>query len=60
MEKTGKFKIIDKIITSKTDVLALKEKRIFNCFGLGSKYIFGDDKLRGIKGHLVQFKLKDY
>jgi hypothetical protein len=34
----------------------MPEKIIFNCLGLGSKGLFGDTKMKGIKGHLIEFK----
>lgn len=40
----------------KEDLRLLKEELIFNCSGLGSRELFGDMKLRGSKGHLVEYK----
>lgn len=47
----GKLRI--KSFASLSEVLALKENAIFNCTGLGSKQLFGDDELKPIKGQLV-------
>jgi glycine/D-amino acid oxidase-like deaminating enzyme len=60
LEKSGKYRFVNATLQSKEDVLNLKENHIFNCFGLGSKEIFGDEKLRGIKGHILKFKLSDH
>ena len=36
-----------------SEILALPEKTVFNCTGLGAKALFGDDELVPIKGQLV-------
>lgn len=41
---------------AKEDIKGLKEYLIFNCAGLGSRELFGDSKMRGRKGHLVEYK----
>ena len=33
----------------------MKEDIIFNCSGLGSRSLFGDNKVYGAKGHLVEY-----
>lgn len=33
-----------------------KEELIFNCSGLGSRELFGDLKIKGTKGHLIEYK----
>lgn len=60
MEKTGRYRFVNAIINSKADVLTLKENHIFNCLGLGAREVFGDNKMRGIKGHILKFKLSDH
>ena len=57
MEKSGKYRFFNGVFKSKEDVLALKETHIFNCIGFGSREIFGDKKLKAIKGHVLKFKL---
>jgi hypothetical protein len=44
---------------SKKDLEKLSQKIIFNCTGLGSKSLFGDDKLIPIRGHLIYLKPTD-
>ena len=29
---------------------------VFNCTGLGSKELFGDTKLKGVKGYIIEYK----
>lgn len=41
---------------NKENIYQLEEEIIFNCSGLGSRELFGDSQMRGIKGHLVEFK----
>ena len=43
---------------SQQNLYQLEEEVIFNCSGLGSRELFGDSLMRGIKGHLVEFKNK--
>lgn len=38
------------------DLNQLREEIIFNCAGLGSKELFGDNEMKGIKGHLLEFR----
>ena len=58
LEKTKKMGLIYKIVKfeKKKDILKLKENVIFNCFGFSNKYLFGDKKLYGVKGHLLYFE----
>lgn len=48
-------KFVQRRIT-RDSIKELKESVIFNCSGLGSRELFGDNKLRGTKGHLVEYK----
>lgn len=43
-------------VDSKQSLLELSESVIFNCMGLGSKKVFGDDELTAIRGQLIYFK----
>lgn len=47
----GKFVVRN--FQNRDEILALKEKTIFNCTGLGAKALFDDDELVPIKGQLV-------
>jgi D-amino-acid oxidase len=38
------------------DVLALEEPILVNCMSMGSRSLFNDDELFGVRGHLVHFK----
>ena len=38
------------------DILKLQENYIVNCLGFANKKIFGDSKIYGIKGHLLEFE----
>lgn len=60
LEKSGLFKLQSKIFKYRADVQGLKENYIFNSMGLGSKEIFGDNNMRGIKGHIIKFSLNDF
>jgi hypothetical protein len=61
MQKSGRFHLVRDKISSPQDIVKKKEQHIFNCTGLGSKSIFDDPNTnKGIKGHLVKFKLSDY
>jgi hypothetical protein len=60
MEKSGRYRFVNVILKTKGDVLALKETHIFNCLGFGSREVFGDTKLKAIKGHILKFKLSDH
>jgi hypothetical protein len=37
------------------DICTLKTKVIANCLGLSSKRIFGDEKVKGVKGYLIEY-----
>lgn len=37
-------------------MLELPNRVIVNCLGLGSKNVFGDENMYGIKGHLLEIK----
>jgi hypothetical protein len=52
-EKGVKF--IQKKVTS-SEFTDIPQRIVFNCTGLGSKTLLGDKAMRGIKGHLVEFK----
>lgn len=60
MEKTGRYKLINAVLKTKDDVLELQETNIFNCLGFGSREVFGDKKMKAIKGHVIKFKLSDH
>ena len=46
-------RIVIRDFKSKDDVAALSESLIFNCTGLGSRTLFGDEELIPIRGQLV-------
>ena len=58
VKKTKEIGIIHKLVkfNNKNEILNLKENIIFNCLGFSNKYLFGDEKLIGIKGHLLYFE----
>jgi hypothetical protein len=60
MERTGRYKFINAVLKTKDDVLGMKETHIFNCLGFGSREVFGDKKMKAIKGHVIKFKLSDH
>lgn len=33
----------------------MKQNIIFNCTGLGSRHLANDTKIKGIKGHLIEY-----
>lgn len=37
----------------------LPESLVFNSIGLGARAVFGDAKMKGIKGHLIEFRNPD-
>jgi hypothetical protein len=41
---------------SKANLTELKGEVIFNCSGLGSRTLFDDTRMKGIKGHLIEFR----
>ena len=49
-------KFVEQKFSSLEEVLALKERSIFNCSGFSSKYLFNDDKISGSTTHFVIFK----
>lgn len=38
------------------NISELPETLIFNSIGLGAREVFGDSKMKGIKGHLIEFR----
>lgn len=50
---TAGGEIVVRDFQDRAEVLALDERMIFNCTGLGAKALFGDDELTPIKGQLV-------
>jgi hypothetical protein len=60
----GNLKVINKDVSSFKEIIEMDSRFIFNCMGLGSKKVFKDDNLQGIKGSVIYFKnttnVKDY
>lgn len=50
------IKIVNRKINDTEDIINLDEKVIVNCTGLGSKHIFNDQNLYGVKGYLLEFE----
>src|SRR5262249_50280871 len=50
---TAGGKIVVRQFGAARDLLALNEKLIFNCTGLGARALFGDEELMPIRGQLV-------
>lgn len=46
-------KFVPKKFDSQTDILALAEKTVVNCTGLGAKILFNDEKLMPLQGQLT-------
>ena len=40
---------------SRDNLKDLSELVVFNCTGLGSKELFGDTKLKGVKGYIIEY-----
>lgn len=57
LKSSGRFGVVRRQLNSLEDVLALKENHIFNCLGFGAAKVFGDKKLKGIKGHVMKIPL---
>lgn len=49
-------KFVEKKFASLEEIIALSQNAIFNCTGLSSKYLFGDDKIVGSTTQYVIFK----
>jgi len=54
LKKKG-VQFVSKKIDAKT-LAQLPEKIIFNCAGLGNRELFNDSEMKGIKGHILEFK----
>ena len=42
-------------IHSLKEVFEIKQNLIVNCLGFGSKKVFNDDEVYGLKGHILEF-----
>lgn len=56
--KSQHVKFITKRLTLES-LRELKEQVIFNCSGLGSRELFGDTKMKGLKGYILEYKNRD-
>lgn len=54
--KAKDVKFENRKITGLNDILHTPTKVIINCMGLGSKYIFNDKNVYGVKGHLLEME----
>lgn len=47
---------VSRKLTDLNDVLGMPTKVLINCMGLGSKVIFKDNLVYGVKGHLIEIE----
>lgn len=59
VQREGALIIVKKFDTI-SDILALPESIVINCTGIGSKKLFNDTDLIGIKGHVVHIKKDNF
>lgn len=54
---SGKFSLERRQFTKIDEILGISEKNIFNCLGLGAKWLIpGEKSMKSIKGHVIKFQ----